>query len=242
MQLGLIADGDGVKVDPRESWLTVWGAPIPGFRHRYAIGGDVGGGHADGDRDCIWVIDRITNKIVAVAHGTWGPQEFARRLLLIGLWYGGGKVSFELNNHGTAVQVKVFEAVPAYPDIYKHDGNAETYKGLGYLTNEKTRRDGLDHLKLVYEDEANPLAIPYLEFYTEAAAFAAPPGKTKPEGQGGVHDDLILGLMVCLMCSLSMPVPEKIQNVPQYAPTQIGGLKAAALRPSGQHSQALKNY
>lgn len=240
MQIGLLADGAGAKVDPRETWLTVWGAPIAGWKDRYAVGGDVGGGHPDGDRDCIWVKDRVTNKMVAVAHGNWGPQEFAKRLLLIGKWYNNAKISFETNNHGTAVQVKIFES--EYPDVYKHNPDAESYHGLGFLTQEKTRKDGLDRLKLVYEDEADPLQIPYLEFYTEAGAFAAPPGKTKPEGQGGVHDDLVLGLMVCEMCSISMPVPEKVRFEPQYAPTQIGGLKAQAIRGNTQHSQALRNY
>lgn len=239
MQIGLIEDKSGPKVDTRESWLMVWDVPLSGWKYRYAVGGDVGGGHADGDRDVIWAKDRITNKIVAVAHGTWGPQEFARRLMLVGSWYGA-KVSFETNNHGTAVQVKVFEA--EYPDVYKYDSNADAYKGLGWLTNEKSRRDGLDHLKLVYEDQSDPLQIPYLEFYTEAGAFAAAPGRTKPEGQGGVHDDLILGLMVTEMNSLSMPLPERIRIEPTYGQNQMGGIKQKAMHGPSNTSNALKNY
>lgn len=238
--IGLIEDKSGPKVDPRDSWLTVWDAPLTGWKHRYAVGGDVGGGHVDGDRDVIWVEDRVTRKMVAVAHGTWGPQEFTRRLLLVAKWYCDAKVSFETNNHGTAVAVKVSEA--EYPDVYRHDGNAEGYKGLGWLTTEKTRRDGLDHLKLLYEDQAEPLQVPYLEFYTEAAAFAAMPGKTKPEGQGGVHDDLILGLMVCLMCSMSMPPPERARVDRVFSPNEIGGMKQQAIRTASQGSKALTNY
>lgn len=242
MQIGLVEDKSGPKVDARETWLTVWDVPLSGWKDRYAVGGDVGGGHADGDRDVLWVKDRVTNKIVAVAHGTWGPQEFARKLLLVGAWYNHAKISFETNNHGTAVQVKVFEANPEYPDIYRHDASAEGYKGLGWLTNEKTRRDGLDHLKLVYEDQSDPLQVPYLEFYTEAGAFAAAPGRTKPEGQGGVHDDLVLGLMVTEMCSLSMPSPSRLSREPQFSPGQIGGMKDAAIRSASNGSKALKNF
>jgi hypothetical protein len=240
LQFGLVADGHSVRVDPRESWLTVWDAPILGWRNRYSVGGDVGGGHPDGDRDCIWVKDRATNKMVAVAHGNWGPQEFARRLLLIAKWYDNAQVIFETNNHGTAVQVKVFES--EYANIYKHDADAESYKGLGWLTNEKSRKDGLDHLKLAYEDQADPLHIPYDEFYTEAAAFAVKPGKTKPEGQGGVHDDLVLGAMVCEMGALSMPPPERVRAERQFAPTEIGGLKQQAIRNASNGSKALVNY
>lgn len=239
LQVGLIPDGLGSKVDPRESWLTVWEAPVLGWRNRYSVGGDVGGGHPDGDRDCIWVKDRVTNKMVAVAHGNWGPQEFARRLLLIAKWYDNAQVIFETNNHGTAVQVKIFEA--EYPNVYKYDANADSYKGLGFLTNEATRRDGLDHLKLTYEDQNDPIQVPYAEFYTEAAAFAAAPGKKRPEGQGGVHDDLVMGLMVCEMGSLAMPAPERIRQHIEYMPGQVGAMKAAASRPS-HHSSALKNY
>ena len=240
VQIGLLSDKNGVRIDPRESWLTLWDAPVMGWKHRYAVGGDVGGGHADGDRDSIWVKDRVTNKMVAVMHMTVGPQEHARRLLLIGQWYDDAQVSFETNNHGTAVQVKVFES--EYPNVYKHDANAEGYRGLGWLTNERSRRDGLDHLKLAYEDQADPLQIPFLEFYTEAGAFAAPVGKTKPEGQGGVHDDLILGLMVCEMNSVSMPPPERIKAHVEYGTSQIGGLKQKAVASRTNHSSALKNY
>lgn len=239
MRIGLVADGNSVRVDPRESWLTVWDAPVQGWRHRYAVGGDVGGGHVDGDRDFIPVKDRVTNKIVAVMHEPCGPQEHARRLLLIAKWFGA-KVSFETNNHGTAVQVKVFES--EYPDVYKHDPNADGYKGLGWLTTEKSRRDGLDHLKLVYEDQADPMQIPYLEFYTEAAAFAVAPGKKRPEGQGGTHDDVIMGTMVCEMCSLSMPPPERVREHIEHAPNQVGGIKSQALRAAQQGSKALRNY
>lgn len=240
LQIGLMDGPSGPVVDPRENWLMVWGAPVAGWKDRYCAGGDVGGGHADGDRDCIWVKDRLTNKMVAVAHGCWGPQEFARRLLLIAKWYCDAKVSFETNNHGTAVQVKVYES--EYQHVYRYDENAESYKGLGWLTTEKSRKDGLDHLKLVYEDESQPLQIGYLEFYSEAAAFAAAVGKTKPEGQGGVHDDTILGAMVCEMCSLSMPEPSLVKVEVQHAPNQIGGLKQQAIRAATQGSSALRNY
>lgn len=239
LQIGLIEDGrGGVVVDPRESWLTVWEAPVPGWKNRYAVGGDVGGGHEDGDRDFIGVKDRVANKQVAVMHDTVGPQEWARRALLVAKWYGA-RLAFETNNHGTAVQVKIFES--GYSDVYRHDDTAEAHKGLGWLTTEKSRREGLDHLKLAYEDQADPLQIPFLEFYTEAAAFAAAPGKTRPEGQGGVHDDVIMGTMVMEMCSLSMPAPERIREVPTYTAGQVGGMKAAVARPP-QHSTALRNY
>lgn len=240
MQIGLIEDGrGGVRVDPRESWLTVWEAPVTGWKHRYAVGGDVGGGHEDGDRDFIGAKDRVTNKVVAVMHGTVGPQEWARRALLVAKWYDNARLSFETNNHGTAVQVKVFES--EYPNVFRHDDTAETYKGLGWLTTEKSRKEGLDRLKLTYEDQADPMQIPFGEFYTEAAAFAVAPGKKRPEGQGGVHDDVILGTMVMEMCSLSMPPPERVREHIVYQPGQVGALKQAAQRPP-QHSTALKNY
>lgn len=234
-EAGLPLMGRLAKVGPNkyEMWpgdeIMFWAAPCDLDREpwegRYVVGGDVGGGNQDSDPDVIWVKDLVLNKYVAVAHGRFGPAKWADLGMALGYFYHGAKLGWEANNHGVGVSIKVWEA--GYPDVYKHDEKAETYKGMGFLTNETTRKTILALLKQVYEDRQRPPQIPYPEFYREAAAFGPPAGKPngKSEGQNGVTDDLIMGAAVTEGIAATAPAPQLMEAFAAPEPGSFGALR-----------------
>ena len=191
----------------------------------YCAGADVGGGNLDSDPDCIWVKRRDTNMYVAVSHGKWGPTKTAELLMAVGYFYHTARICWETNNHGVGVSVKVWEA--KYPNVYRHDDKAEDWKGLGFPTNETSRRNALALLKQVYENRQRPHQIPYLGFYKEAAAFGPPAGKPdgKCEGQNGTNDDTIIAAAITEVCSATMGEPRLLDMVIHTEPGTFGAIR-----------------
>lgn len=198
--------------------IQLWEPPVAGWHDRYLVFGDCGQGMPEGDNDFIGVLDRVKNKVVAVAHGTFGPQKAAAIFRALGLWYHNAKIAWENNNPGVGVTIKLREW--DYPNLYKwRDG--ESNLDFGWLTNEQTRKNGLEILRNQYHNITSGIEIPFLEFYKEARAFQIPMGKTKPEGLGE-HDDIIMGHMVGCAVSSMMPTPERVKRTKQLIPGTVG--------------------
>jgi hypothetical protein len=221
--------------------VLIWAPPYDktkeAWTDRYVVGGDVGGGTPTSDPDVIWVKDRLLRRYVAVAHGHFGPDKWASIGMALGYYFHTARLNFEANNHGVGVQIAVWKA--QYPNVYRHDDEADGYQGMGFLTTETTRRKALEYLKSVYEDRARPLLIAYEGFYKEAAGFAIPPGKTKPEAKAGENDDLIMGAMVTEATCASMPEPLPVHAVYEPEPGTVGYL--AMMAGGGGRSGGLGN-
>lgn len=206
-------------------WAAPYDSDLESWENRYCIGADVGGGNIDSDSDVIWVKDRLYNKYVAVSHGKWGPTKTADLLMALGYYYHTARISWETNNHGIAVSIKVYDA--KYPNVYRWDDKAESYKGMGFPTNEQSRKHALALLKDVYENRQFPVQIPYTEFYKEASAFGPPPNKPngKLEGQNGTADDLVMAMAVTEVCSLSMPEVARVESYVTHEAGTFGALR-----------------
>lgn len=223
---------------PGNGDCLMWDAPYdPGtenWENRYCIGGDVGGGNRDSDPDVIWVKDRLFNRYVFICHARLGPDDHARKIIEIAKCYHNAHLSFENNNHGAGVQIKVWEF--GYPNVYKFDESRDKYQGYGFNTNESTRNIGLQHLKSVYEDRQRPLLVHYEQFYHELRTFRSPPGRTptgqprKPVADAGKHDDLVMGMMVCEALDAILPPPQRVYDSVNYEPGQAGFFKQMAMQ------------
>jgi hypothetical protein len=230
--------GEPFLIPGAGEWL-MWDAPWPKtlgeYRHLYCVGADIGGGNADSDPDCIWVKNRMENRYVAVAHGRFGPAKAAEMIRDVAKFYNDADISFENNNHGVGVQMKLHEW--SVPNVFRYDPELTGYHGYGFQTNERTRTNGLHRMKSVYEDRVNILGCYFEAFYDELRTFRSPPGRTqsgeprKPVAQSGKHDDTITGMMVCEALDAVLPPPEKIEFAEILSSNQVGYLKQMALNP-----------
>ena len=112
-------------------------------------------------------------------------------------------VSQSRYNIGFALQMYLHNS--KYHNLYRGKPDLLDYRGIGIVTTGSNRNRMLQALFLRFCDG---LSIPYLEFYTEAAAFGKSKNKakntSKDEAQGGNHDDLIMAAAITELCCASM--------------------------------------
>ena len=184
--------------------VKIWVPPSaePGI-NEYCIGVDSAGGHASGDFDAAWVKSRRLNMYVACIHGHYGPELFSPMVLGLAKYYHNAKICIEANNIGVALQMYLHNS--KYHNLYRGKPDLLDYRGIGIVTTGSNRNRMLQALFLRFCDG---LSIPYLEFYTEAAAFGKSKNKakntSKDEAQGGNHDDLIMAAAITELCCASM--------------------------------------
>ena len=219
--------------------IMIWFPPVRRWKHRYIVGGDIGGGLPDSNRDCAFVIDRERQVVAAAVHGTYGPKKMARLLQDLGYHYGTCLLAWENNNHGIGVTMGLRE--DDYPHLYSWNDKQTEDLDFGFLTNERNRKTGLELLKARYEDQIQGLQIPYLGFYPEARAFRKPPGSEKPEGIGE-FDDTVMAIMIANAVSATMPPPEKIKEKYIPEPGTVGYEVAKRAKLNRQHVPAYSNY
>jgi hypothetical protein len=123
--------------------LTVYAPPIEG--RKYVVASDVAEGVEGGDYSCSVVLDEETWEEMAVLHGNWEPDSFARYTMALTEPYNEATSIVERNNHGHAVllAMKLLE----FPRIgIGCDGSP------GWPTNEKTKAIGMDLLAACLRD------------------------------------------------------------------------------------------
>jgi hypothetical protein len=168
--------------------FTVWKEPVPG--RKYFIGGDVGEGVPDGDFSCAKVLDEDMTE-VASWHGIIKPENFAKKVAEIGLYYNGAIVGIEANNHGHTV-LNVLRNSLYYGNLYymlDYDRRkGKKVRKLGWQTTGRSRPILLDDFKHSIEGGDTHVNDPgTLE---ECNSFIDN-GTGKYEAPRGEHDDRI---------------------------------------------------
>lgn len=175
----------------------------------YVIAADVAEGGADGDWDAAPVLDWETGRMVAVLHGQWPPEVFARKLFELACRYPA-VIAPERNNHGHTVNLKVNEfiaeeelamyrkpaqgewkpdprACPPLPRLFVADDGKD-----GWLTNGVTKPVMIDTLEEAIRKRE--IAIIDQPTLLECRAFShLESGKM---GGDGSHDDRVIGLAI----------------------------------------------
>lgn len=145
--LGALLEGctDPIATDLNGA-LRIWATPQP--NRVYVIGADTAEGLAKGDYSAAVVLDWETGADVAELHGHFPPEEFARYLRDVGLWYNTALLGVERNMHGHAVLLAL-SSVLGYPTIYAHaeyDASLGTTPRPGWPTNSHTKPVMIDAL------------------------------------------------------------------------------------------------
>lgn len=175
--------------------LKVWERPQRG--EEYVLGADVAEGLETGDFDGCPVLNRKTWEVVAVLHGRWETDHYAKYLIQLADAYNDALIGVERNNHGHAVLVAMrlhhYDDGTPFPFASRvalgHDGRP------GWYTTEKTKQPGIDLIAAALRDEL--ITIHDLAVLSELQVYRRLKGG-KTGAPEEYHDDLVMGLYVAL--------------------------------------------
>ena len=175
----------GRPIEERGTWLSIW-LPPHGDK-QYIVGIDPAGGGTEGDYSCAQMIDRTTGMQCAEMSGHFPPQEFATRLIALGLEYNTAMLVVERNNHGHGVLAHL--GSQSYPNIYS-DG-----KQQGWLTTAASRPTMIENFAAVLS--ANPELFRSVALLNECRTFVRHKDGTSGAAQGA-HDDRVMAMAIAL--------------------------------------------
>ena len=162
----------------------------------YVLGGDTAGDSGGKWSDFFvgQVLCNTTGEQVAVLHGKYDEDVYARQIYCLGMHYGKALVGVEVNysTHPTKELARL-----GYPNLYEREVE-DTYTGkrrkaYGFDTNTATRPTIIAALVAVARDDLS--LIRHYETLGEMLSFAKN-DKGKPEAMPGKHDDLVMALAI----------------------------------------------
>lgn len=209
--------------DPNEMGrLKMW--KLPDRKKEYVIGADPSEGKAGGDYACAQVIDKETWEQVAVLHGRFEADVFAKELYKLGTFYNGALVVPERNSMGVAVVITLRDLF--YPNIYikeqlKGDIEAKVTPELGWQTNAKTKAQLIADMQ---EAVRNGLITLHDDgTIQELFAYSYSEGG-QAEAAGNGHDDRVMALMIALKIAKDAPSRTRDRNYITGATEQTNDL------------------
>lgn len=182
--------------------LKIWEKPVQ-YRS-YVLGADVSEG-VEGDSSVATVKDNRTLQTVAsFKDNKCPPDEFAKILYALGLWYNYAYSGVESNKDGLWVNDVLFKM--GYPNLYfreQFDDISKTVtRKVGFRTDERTRPYILSELRSVLSDQQGIWVDK--DFLDECLVFIR--NKVgRPEAMPGKHDDKIIAEAIALEIRRNAP-------------------------------------
>ena len=180
------------------AWMDEKDGPVRVFREPeagvpYVIGADTAG--EGSDFFAAHVLDNRTGKQVAVLHGHFDEDVFARQLFCLGMHYNTALIGPEANF--STYPVMELERL-GYPKLYVRESVDDyTHKirhSYGFVTSPKTRPIIIAGLiKAVREDVS---IVSDEATLLEMLSFVRNEDTLRPEAEPGGHDDLVMALAI----------------------------------------------
>lgn len=190
--------------------LRIW--RLPERTKEYVIGADPSEGKAGGDPASAQVFEKTTWEQVAVIHGKFEADIFAKELYKLGIFYNEALLIPERNSMGVAVIITLRDLF--YPNIYikpqlKGDLEDNVTVELGWQTNAKTKAQLIadsqeairNQLVTLHDDET----------LQELFSFSYDDkGNARAAGNG--HDDRVMAMMIAIKGCKDYPSIRKDSN------------------------------
>jgi hypothetical protein len=178
---------------------------------RYVIGADTCESALTHDDACAQVIKRSTWTQVAHLHGHMNPEDFAKRLIALGLYYNRALLCPERN--GPGLVTVTYLANQYYPNLCKQrravvsdNGQWTETEEYGFHTNVKTKpiiidnlQEALRNLLLVVHDQ---LTLDELETYVVKNVNKE--GRAEVGADEGKKDDCVMALAIAVHYALQI--------------------------------------
>lgn len=201
----LLSDGPRVKLHAdRKGVVSVWKAPEVGVE--YVVGADPSAGVGK-DKAVGYVINRVTNEMVARIEGFFEPTDFGDELYKLGVYFNKAWICPEENNHGHTV-IQRLKALH-YPNIYKRKVMDEITnkptKKVGFLTTNDSKLRITENFKKACQD--GQVVVYDNGLIDEMSTFTQYAGKgfrsIKREATPGAHDDRVMAACLAFEMSVS---------------------------------------
>lgn len=175
-------------------WVNIFEMPL--HYMTYVLSADTSEGLAKGDESAGFVRDSYTRNTVASVHGLYPPEDFARKLFMLGKFYKDALVAPENNNHGYSV-CRDLELMGANLYYVKREEGPEgtvTTRKRGFSTGLNNRPVMLDQMEEEIRKQAVELRDPKL--IDQCKTFVRNPKNGKPEADGQFKDDCVLAFAI----------------------------------------------
>lgn len=193
--------------------LKIWKLPTQ-LNEPFVIGADPSEGLSGGDPAAAVVLGARSMEHVATFHGWVSPEEFARVLFHLGLFYRRAMIGCEVNGAGLVTNLKLKEM--NYPRLYRRQDFdyriRKTTGKVGWATSSKTREILLQDLRTSIADQS--LLTFDKDFLQECLAFKKQ-GK-KYQAESGAHDDIIFAMGIALQMRAITPPPDPNEGLVQH--------------------------
>lgn len=188
--------------------LTIW--EYPQRWSGYVLGVDTAEGLGHGDYSCIQVIDAKNGEQVAEWHGRIPPDELAKEVYNLGIWYGNALCCVESNNHGLTT-ITILRQL-GYPNLYRRRSLNTTSQRVSQEYGWKTTRTSkplmIDELGQALKNEELTLHCEYT--LAELRTFVR---NERGGMSGSPHDDRVMALALANQMRKFAHIPEYVQNV-----------------------------
>lgn len=177
-----------------DAWVSIM--ELPKSYITYVLSADTSEGLSKGDESCGIVRDRYTRNPVAFVSGLYPPEDFAKKIFLLGKFYNDAINAPENNNHGYSV-CRDLELMGA--NLY-YTKREETPEGVvptrkrGFTTSPANRNVILDQME--EEIRKNVVELRHPKLIDQCKTFVRNPKSGKPEADGMFKDDMVLAFAI----------------------------------------------
>ena len=174
-------------IDP---WVNIFEMPLSYMT--YVLSGDTSEGLAKGDESAGIIRSRYTRHVIATVSGLYPPEDFARKLFMLGKFYNDAINAPENNNHGYSV-CRDLELMGANLYYTKREEGPEgivNTRKRGFTTSPANRNVMLDQMEEEIRKEVIELRDPKL--IDQCKTFVRNPKNGKPEADGQFKDDMVM--------------------------------------------------
>lgn len=173
-----------------DAWVDIM--EFPRSYMQYVVSGDTAEGLAKNDECAAIVRDKYTRCPVAFVSMLIPPEDFARKMFLLGKYYNDALSVPENNNHGytTARDLQLYGANLYYTEREEAPGGAVTTNKRGFTTNSQNRPAMLDQME--EEIRKGVVELRHPKLIAQCKTFVKNPRTGKPEADGLFKDDLVM--------------------------------------------------
>lgn len=182
---------------------------FPQRNAQYVVAGDPAEGLEHGDKSSSVVINKKTNRTVAIYNHNIPPDRFEEDLIKLGHFYNDAIVACESKGYGYSINQGLYKNYGrVYRKIKTKRGFVEHTQDLGWNTNSVTRPQMLAQLASEIENGSTELLDK--DLISQAWTFVNNIKRGQPEAEKGKADDLIMARAIAGQVRMEQPYKDKM--------------------------------